>query len=75
MPRSASQQSIGPGTPPAAFWMKPSRSARSSRLVTSMPPTMSLWPFRYLVVEWSTMSAPNSSGRWKNGVAKVLSTT
>ena len=31
MPRSASQQSIGPGTAPAAFWMKPSRSARSSR--------------------------------------------
>ena len=36
---------------------------------------MSLWPFRYLVVECSTMSAPSSSGRWKNGVAKVLSTT
>ena len=36
---------------------------------------MSLWPLRYLVVEWSTMSAPCSSGRWKNGVAKVLSTT
>ena len=35
---------------------------------------MSLWPFRYLVVEWSTMSAPISSGRWKIGVAKVLST-
>ena len=31
VPRSASQQSIGPGTAPAAFWRKPSRSARSSR--------------------------------------------
>ena len=68
MPRSASQQSIGPGTPPAAFCRKARRSARSSRLVTSMPPTMSLCPLRYLVVECSTRSAPNSSGRWKQGV-------
>ena len=36
---------------------------------------MSLCPFRYLVVECSTMSAPSSSGRWKYGVANVLSTT
>ena len=38
--------------------MNPSRSARSSRFTTSMPPIMSLWPLRYLVVECSTMSAP-----------------
>src|SRR5438445_663081 len=75
VPRSASQQSNGPGTAPYAFWMNPMRSARSSRFTTSIPPTMSLWPFRYLVVECSTMSAPSSSGRWKQGVAKVLSTT
>jgi hypothetical protein len=33
------------------------------------------WPPRYFVVEWTTMSAPSSSGRWRYGVAKVLSTT
>src|SRR5881296_2264175 len=55
--------------------MKPSRSATSSFVATSMPPTMSEWPFRYFVVECRTMSAPNSSGCWKYGVAKVLSTT
>src|SRR6266540_3667528 len=48
--------------------MKPRRSARSSRVVTSIPPTMSEWPFKYLVVEWSTMSAPNCGGC---GVAAV----
>src|SRR3989440_8449013 len=55
--------------------MKPIRSASSSAFTTSMPPTMSLCPFRYLVVECSTTSAPSSRGRWKQGVAKVLSTT
>ena len=55
--------------------MKPMRSATSSRAVTSIPPTMSEWPFRYFVVEWRTMSAPNCSGCWKTGVANVLSTT
>src|SRR5437899_11395362 len=47
----------------------------ASAFTTSMPPTMSLWPFKYLVVECSTTSAPSSRGRWKQGVAKVLSTT
>src|SRR5207244_2958499 len=75
VPRSASQQSNGPGTAPDAFWMKPICSAKSSAFTTSMPPTMSLWPFKYLVVECSTTSAPSSRGRWKQGVAKVLSTT
>jgi hypothetical protein len=28
----------------------------------------------YLVVEWTTMSAPRESGLWKYGEAKVLST-
>ena len=74
VPRSTSQQSNGPGTAPTAFWRNANFSARSSRRVTAMPPTMSEWPFRYLVVEWTTMSAPNSNGRWKTGVAKVLST-
>ena len=39
------------------------RGRRRSR--SAMPPIMSLWPFRYLVVEWKTMSAPSSNGRWK----------
>src|SRR5204863_394217 len=51
VPRSASQQSKGPGTAPDEFWINPIRSAMSSRVVTSMPPTMSEWPFKYLVVE------------------------
>src|SRR5207244_1870969 len=50
VPRSASQQSNGPGTAPDAFWIKPIRSATSSAFTTSMPPTMSLWPFKYLAV-------------------------
>ena len=33
------------------------------------------WPFRYLVAECMTTSAPRSSGDWHQGVAKVLSTT
>ena len=51
MPRSASQQSNGPGTAPAAFCRNRSRAAIASSLVTTTPPTMSLCPFRYLVLE------------------------
>ncbi|MNV80404.1 hypothetical protein D3C71_1740060 [compost metagenome] len=36
---------------------------------------MSEWPFRYLVAECMTTSAPSASGCWLHGVAKVLSTT
>ena len=39
------------------------------------PPTLSLWPLRYFVVLWMTRSAPSSIGRWRYGLAKVLSTT
>src|SRR5476649_1510067 len=46
-----------------------------SRTATTMPPTLSLWPLRYLVVLWVTRSAPNSIGRWMYGLANVLSTT
>src|SRR3546814_9475168 len=38
-----------------------------------MPPTMSEWPLRYFVAECMTTSKPSSSGRWTQGVAKVLS--
>jgi len=33
------------------------------------------WPFRYLVVECTTMSKPSSRGRCTQGEAKVLSHT
>ena len=74
VPRRQSQASNGPGTAPAALRMNWRRVASSSLEVTAMPPIMSLCPLRYLVLECQTMSAPVSSGRWKIGVAKVLST-
>ena len=40
-------------------------SACSARDETRAPPIESLWPFRNLVVEWTTRSAPSSSGRWR----------
>ena len=39
------------------------------------PPTTLAWPSMYLVVEWTTMSQPNSMGRQSTGVGKVLSMT
>ena len=51
------------------------RSPSSASLTIATPPTMSEWPFRNFVAECMTMSAPSSSGRWIQGVAKVLSTT
>ena len=60
---------------PAAFWRKRSRSATAGSRVTATPRIVSLWPARYFVAEWKTMSAPRSSGRWRTGVANVLSTT
>ena len=75
-PRSARKLSNGPCTPPTAFCRKPSFSASSALSpTTTMPPTMSEWPFRYLVAECITMSKPSSSGRCRNGVANVLSAT
>ena len=74
-PRSARKQSNGPGTAPIAFWRNRSRSATAGSRVTATPRTVSLWPARYFVAEWKTMSAPRSSGRWSAGEANVLSTT
>ena len=39
------------------------------------PPTTSLWPLRYFVVECTTMSAPSASGRCQPGDRNVLSAT
>ncbi len=75
VPRSTSQESNGLRIAPAAFWMKRSHSMSSSRVATTTPPTESLWPLRYLVVLWTTRSAPNASGRCRHGLANVLSTT
>ena len=74
-PRRTSHESNGPGTAPSEFWRKARRSATVGSFVAAKPPTRSEWPPRYFVVEWTTMSAPSSSGRWRYGVAKVLSTT
>lgn len=60
--------------PPADFWTKANQSESSSLSVTSTPPIESLWPLRNLVVECTTTLAPRSSGCWKYGDMKVLST-
>jgi len=73
-PRRTRKQSIGPGTEPAAFRVTVSAEANSGSLVATKPPMTSECPLRYLLVEWTTTSAPISSGRWRYGVAKVLST-
>ena len=46
-----------------------------SDALTTMPPVTSSWPPRYLVVEWTTRSAPRVRGRWSMGLAQVLSQT
>ncbi len=68
-PRSTSHESNGPATPPIAFWWNAIRSAASfiagtatSLRTTTPPPTTSLWPPEYFVVEWVTMSAPWAMG-------------
>src|SRR5215470_16748821 len=74
-PRRVSQASNGPATAPVAFWTKASRSPSSGSATTTAPPTTSEWPPRYLVVEWTTASAPSASGFCRYGEANVLSTT
>ena len=75
VPRRTSHASNGPRIAPAAFCTNFSHSMSSSRVATTTPPTLSLWPLRYFVVLCMTRSAPNSIGRWTYGLAKVLSTT
>ena len=74
-PRRTSQESKGERIAPAAFCTYWSHWASFASPTTATPPTLSEWPFRNLVVECTTMSAPRASGRWKNGLMKVLSTT
>ena len=61
--------------PPTEFCRNFSSLATSSLPATRTPPMTSEWPFRYLVAECMTTSAPSFSGCWLQGVAKVLSTT
>ena len=65
MPRRTRKQSNGPGTAPVAFWRKAILSATASFEVATKPPTTSLCPLRYLVVECTTISAPWATGCWR----------
>jgi hypothetical protein len=60
--------------PPTFTTTGRSLSKTASFRATSMPATTSAWPFRNFVMLWRTMSAPCSSGRWRTGLQKVLST-
>ncbi len=74
MPRSSSQASKGPRIAPASWRSWQIRVQRSSALAVTRAPAMrSVWPFRYLVAECMTRSAPSASGRVRTGVAAVLS--
>mmetsp|Transcript_7108 Transcript_7108/g.22443 ORF Transcript_7108/g.22443 Transcript_7108/m.22443 type:complete len:277 (+) Transcript_7108:171-1001(+) len=58
---------------PCMFWKKWSSSSSSLVLAVTQPPTVMLWPSKYLVVECRLRSQPSSSGRIINGVANVAS--
>src|SRR5678815_1975183 len=60
---------------PRQFAHHASSSPREASRAITAPPTTSLWPFRYFVVEWTTMSAPSAMGCCRAGERKVLSTT
>src|SRR5206468_3490515 len=65
----------GPGIAPALRRQDLIRSQNGSRRAASTAPaSTSPCPFRYLVAECTTRSAPNSNGRVSTGVATVLST-
>ena len=75
IPRSTSQQSKGAGTAPAISCSARMRSKMpSAARATTAPPSTSLWPLRYFVVECTTKSAPACSGCCRAGVAQVPST-
>ncbi len=74
-PRNVRKLSKAPPVRPSALAHQASCSCSSFVFATTAPPTQSLWPLMYLVVECTTMSAPSSSGRCHAGDRKVLSTT
>ena len=63
VPRSTRKLSNAGWLPPIEFCRNASRARRSGSRPMTAPPTTSEWPFRYFVVEWTTRSAPRSSGR------------
>ena len=65
----SSQASNGPRMAPWSWRMVRMRAqSSSSAAVTRAPAITSLWPFRYLVAECMTRSAPSASGRVRTGV-------
>ena len=73
MPRSVSQASNGARHAAGRVLVELDRLELLPAPITA-PPITSEWPPRYLVVEWTTRSAPSSSGCWRYGEANVLST-
>src|SRR5665811_2527401 len=61
-PRNTSQASKGEQAIPVVLMTDARRSPSSRLAVTRAPPTTSLWPFRYFVVECTTMSTPMFNG-------------
>jgi hypothetical protein len=75
-PRRVRKLSNGEPVRPRQFAHQVSWSCSARSFATTAPPTTSLWPLMYLVVECSTKSAPKSSiGRCSAGDRKVLSTS
>ena len=70
----SSQLSCGPSTAPMELCRNATCSDSALTRVTTRPASTSLCPPRYLEALCTTMSAPCSMGRWKNGVISVLST-
>ena len=73
-PRRVSQQSIGPGTAPTAFWRNRARSNSSGTEVTQGPADHVGVPAQVLGRGVDDQVGPDSRGRCRNRVAKVLST-
>ena len=74
-PRSVRKLSNGAPVTPSAFAHQARSSPTAASRAITAPLTTSLCPFRYFVVEWTTMSAPSGIGLWSAGERKVLSTT
>lgn len=68
-------QSNGDGITPIAPWWYFNLSWILSSLMANDPIVTSECPCMYFVIEYTTMSAPKSSGRWKYEDKVVLSTT
>src|SRR5690606_39510457 len=73
-PRNVSQESNGAPVTPQQLAHHASSVTSAAVAATTVPPTTSEWPLRYLVVEWTTKSAPSVIGFCSAGERKVLST-